>query len=540
MSVFEVFIQLCGGIGLFLLGMTLMTDSLKDIAGESLRQWLGRFTGSPLKAMSSGIIFTLIVQSSTATTLATIGFVSAGILTFAQSVGVIIGANIGTTSTGWMVALLGVKFSIGQFALPMIALGALLKILAQGRAALTGLVIAGFGLLFFGIELLQVAMSGLSDRIDLSVFTTESFFSKLLLVMIGLVMTVILQSSSAAITATITALASQVIQLEQALLLVIGENIGTVATAVLAAIGANSNAQRTAAVHVSFNIMSAIFAFFVLYPLFLWLYPRSGWLSSWDAVVIVAAFHTAFSLCGAVLLMPFIDQFKQFLTKLIPSDEDSLIQSLDESSLSVPAVAIANAEHVIFQIIWQQYRWFIEAFKDGKLVAANQLKQQDELIKKLKEYLTKISVSENTEEQKNLLALLRIMVYLNVLRSDLEQLFYSLDIRTQPSLYQVALDFGEILGNYWHAAADLSMDEKNRLLHDELIFLENWTKQHHAELREKINQYAASHHSGAARILELLAAHRWLDRLIAHSQRFVNVLCEKESRTDKVTDDLRA
>ncbi|EIM39317.1 Na/Pi-cotransporter II-like protein [Acinetobacter sp. HA] len=172
---FDVFAQLCGGIGLFLLGMTLMTDGLKDIAGESLRQWLGRFTGSPLKAMSSGIIFTLIVQSSTATTLATIGFVSAGILTFAQSVGVIIGANIGTTSTGWMVALLGVKFSIGQFALPLITAGALLKILAQGRLALTGLVIAGFGLIFFGIELLQVAMSSLANRIDLSYLAPKTF-----------------------------------------------------------------------------------------------------------------------------------------------------------------------------------------------------------------------------------------------------------------------------------------------------------------------------------------------------------------------------
>ena len=119
----EVFAQLCGGIGLFLLGMTLMTDSLKDIAGETLRQWLGRFTGSPFKAMISGIALTLIVQSSTATTLATIGFVSAGVLTFSQAIGVIIGANIGTTSTGWMVAFLGLKFSIGQIALPLIALG---------------------------------------------------------------------------------------------------------------------------------------------------------------------------------------------------------------------------------------------------------------------------------------------------------------------------------------------------------------------------------------------------------------------------------
>ncbi|HCB30386.1 MAG TPA: hypothetical protein DEP50_06385 [Acinetobacter lwoffii] len=223
MCVFEVFTQLCGGIGLFLLGMTLMTESLKDIAGETLRQWLGRFTGSPFKAMTSGIALTLIVQSSTATTLATIGFVSAGVLSFSQAIGVIIGANIGTTSTGWIVAFLGLKFSIGQVALPLIAIGALLKILAHGRTALTGLALAGFGLIFFGIDLLQVAMSGVAEHLDLSIFSTESFAAKLLLVLFGLVMTVILQSSSAAITATLAALASQAIQLDQALVLVIGQ-----------------------------------------------------------------------------------------------------------------------------------------------------------------------------------------------------------------------------------------------------------------------------------------------------------------------------
>ena len=127
--------QLSGGIGLFLLGMTLMTDSLKAMAGDSLRLWLGRFTGSPIKAMFSGIGFTMLVQSSTATTLATIGFVSAGVLTFAQAIGIIIGANIGTTSTGWMVAFLGLKFSITAFALPMVGVGAMMKLLGKELVA---------------------------------------------------------------------------------------------------------------------------------------------------------------------------------------------------------------------------------------------------------------------------------------------------------------------------------------------------------------------------------------------------------------------
>lgn len=219
----QVIIQLMGGIGIFLLGMSLMTDSLKAMAGESLRQWLGRFTGSPLKAMMSGIGFTLIVQSSTATTLATIGFVSAGVLSFAQAIGVIIGANIGTTSTGWMVALLGLKFSISSVALPMVGIGAMMKLLGKNSIALLGLTLAGFGLLFIGIDVLQIAMADFARQVDLSRWSDGSFRTQFLLVIIGIVMTILLQSSSAAITATLAALASGAIDLPQALALVIGK-----------------------------------------------------------------------------------------------------------------------------------------------------------------------------------------------------------------------------------------------------------------------------------------------------------------------------
>lgn len=525
---FEVFTQLCGGIGLFLLGMTLMTESLKDIAGETLRQWLGRFTGSPFKAMTSGIALTLIVQSSTATTLATIGFVSAGVLSFSQAIGVIIGANIGTTSTGWIVAFLGLKFSIGQVALPLIAIGALLKILAHGRTALTGLALAGFGLIFFGIDLLQVAMSGVAEHLDLSIFSTESFAAKLLLVLFGLVMTVILQSSSAAITATLAALASQAIQLDQALVLVIGQNIGTVATAVLAAIGANANAKRTAAVHVCFNVVSAIFAFCILVPLFLWLYQPQYFLSGWDHVVIVAAFHTAFSVFGALFFMPLIRPFEQLLVKYIPAHEDSLLQALDEASLAVPAVAINTAEQVIFKTILTQYSWILKAIKSAELVSANELKQQDELIYKLQDYLEKIVVPENSTDQSRLFSLLRMMVYLKVLRSDLENLKHVVSIRTQPAIHQLALDFIQILENAGNSMLDTRSSEDLSQLYIEMGHLKQWSKQHRSELRKKTNIYASTYQLNAAKTFELLAAQRWLDRLVAHSYRLINVLNERQ------------
>lgn len=521
---FDGVLQLLGGIGLFLLGMTLMTDSLKEIAGTSLRQWLSKFTGSPIKAINSGIIFTLIVQSSTATTLATIGFVSAGVLTFSQSIGVIVGANIGTTSTGWMVALLGVKFSIGQFALPFIALGALLRVLGGDRWSLFGLVLAGFGLIFYGIELLQLAMADLSKQIDLSIFTTSTFFAKLLLVLVGLIMTIILQSSSAAITTTIAALASQMIQLEQALFLIIGQNIGTVATALFASLSATANAKRTALSHLLFNVIAAIFAFFILVPIVLWIYENIKFITSFEPIIIVAAFHTLFSLCGALLFMPFLEQIKALIYKLIPSDEDILLSCLDDSSLSFPSVAIANAKNVIHKTISLELNWIASGLKEGHIPSAQQIKQQDVLIERLEEYLSKIIVIEKSKDQDDLFQLLRTMVYLKVFRSDIEQMAYVKQLRTQPALFQIALDYLDILGEDIHHALNLSDSSKNKSLLSELRHLKKWNEEHRDQIRETIHEYAASNHLSASQTIELLAAQRWLVRFIAHHQRFMNVL----------------
>ncbi len=342
-----------------------MTDSLKEIAGEQLRLWLARFTGSAWSGMLSGIICTLVVQSSTATTLATIGFVSAGILSFTQAIGIVIGANIGTTSTGWMVAFLGLKFSITSIALPLIALGAILKLLTRGRLALLGLTLAGFGLLFYGIDLLQVAMAGFAERVDLSAFAGDQVWMQLALVLVGLVMTILLQSSSAAVTATLAALASSAIDLNQALNLVIGQNIGTVATAILAAIGANISAQRTALVHVSFNLIAACLAFLLLKPLFLWLFIQSA-LLSWDDVVIVAAFHTAFSVLGAMLILPNLKHFEALIIRMLPSKNTSILMLLDEASLSVPSLAIQVANQVMQHILLTLYQFLQDMLQQGQ------------------------------------------------------------------------------------------------------------------------------------------------------------------------------
>jgi len=238
-----------GGIGLFLLGMILMTDGLKTAAGNALRKALARFTGGPLSALLSGATLTALVQSSSATTLATIGFVSAGILTFEQAVGVVFGANLGTTSTGWLVSLLGFKVSIAAFALPMVGAGALANLLGRGRWRAAGLAVAGFGLIFVGIDQLQVGMAGLATRLDPSMLPGDNLAGRLALVGLGVLMTVVMQSSSAAVATTLAALHAGTIGLDHAAALVIGQNVGTTVTAGLAAIGASTAARRTALAH---------------------------------------------------------------------------------------------------------------------------------------------------------------------------------------------------------------------------------------------------------------------------------------------------
>lgn len=339
--------SLLGGIGLFLLGMILMTDGLKTAAGDALRRVLLRFTGGPFRAMLSGATITALVQSSSATTLTTIGFVSAGILTFQQAVGVVFGANLGTTSTGWLVSLLGFKVSISSWALPMVGVGALLNLLGRGRLRAVGLALAGFGLIFVGIDQLQAAMAAVATRIDPSMFPGDSFAGRLALVGIGVVMTVVMQSSSAAVATTLAALHSQAVGLEQAAALVIGQNIGTTVTAGIAAIGASTAAKRTALAHTLFNALTGVVAFLVL-PSFVkltrWVADDlDGAAGGGDAAVALAVFHTLFNVLGVALLLPFSGPFAARVSRLVPDRSVSLTRYLDSSVGQIGSVGVEVA-----------------------------------------------------------------------------------------------------------------------------------------------------------------------------------------------------
>lgn len=343
-----------GGIGMFLLGMVLMTDGIKASAGAALRDILKRHIRGPLSGMIAGTGLTAVLQSSSATMLTTIGFVSAGLVTFPQAIGVIFGANLGTTSTGWIVALLGFKFSIGSAALPMVLVGVLMRLLLRGRIASLGLVVAGFGVLFLGIGMMQEGMGGLATRLDLSELGRGGLLGVLLLVGVGVVMTVMMQSSSAAMAITLAALHTGSIDITQGAAMVIGQNVGTTVTAALAAIGASNAAKRTAAAHIMFNLLAGLIA--------LGLLPLFGWgVEWWEAsrgtvagVTLLAGFHTGFNVVGVALFLPLSGWYARLIERLVPERQSVFTRHLDPSVADLGRVGVEVAQRTLLDVLGAQ------------------------------------------------------------------------------------------------------------------------------------------------------------------------------------------
>lgn len=340
--------HLIGGVGLFLLGMTLLTDGLKALAGDALRRALVRFAGGPTSAVVSGAALTALVQSSSATTLATIGFVSAGLLTLEQAIGVVLGANLGTTSTAWLVSLVGLKFSVSTLALPLVGLGALGRVLARDRVAQAGTALAGFGLVFIGIDTLQAGMASLAAQIDPGTLPGATAGGRVVLVLVGAVMTVLMQSSSAAVATTLAGVQSGTIALDQAAALVIGQNVGTTVTAAIAAIGATVPARRTALAHILFNGLTGVVALALL-PAFVALVVNATD-DVHDPAVTLALFHTVFNLLGVLIFLPLTRQLGSMAKRLVPEQGPTLTRYLDPTVTRVPAVALEAARRTLVDV----------------------------------------------------------------------------------------------------------------------------------------------------------------------------------------------
>jgi phosphate:Na+ symporter len=342
MSGFTVAGGLAGGIGLFLLGMWLMTDGLKLAAGPALERILARSTGTRLRGLASGTLITALVQSSSAVTVATIGFVNAGLLTLGQALWVLFGTNVGTTMTGWLVAIAGVDFKIEALALPMIGLGMVFHFTGAGcRRGALGMALAGFGVLFLGIDVLRDTFTGLGSQMALP--GGSGVLGVLAHVGAGAVLTVLMQSSSAALAVALTAAQGGLLTIHDAAAVVIGANIGTTVKALLAALGATPNARRAAAAHVLFNLLTGAVALLLL-P---WLIDAIAWLRQLlelDAApaVTLALFHTVFNVLGVVLMWPLAARLAEFLARRFRTaeEDEARPQHLDNNVLSVPALAL--------------------------------------------------------------------------------------------------------------------------------------------------------------------------------------------------------
>ena len=338
-------ISVLGGVGLFLLGMSVMTTGLKDLAGSGLRTTLGKMAATPLSGAFWGAFVTLIVQSSSATTMTTIGLVSAGLLTFTQGLGLVFGANVGTTGTGWLIALIGVRVSLTAYALPIIFVGALIMLLGRGRVSAAGASLAGFALVLFGLTTLQQGMSGLAERLHPSdlpavfgpgVSWWSSLLGVLALIVIGLLMTAVMQSSTAAIAVTLSAHFAGAIGLDQGCALIIGQNIGTATSSAMAAIGASFTAKRLALAYILFKLIAALIAL-ALFPLTIPLLVRAS--KTVDGVTLLAAYHTAYNVIGVAVLLPLTNRFSRFVERILPERGSPLTRPLDRAALLTPLAA---------------------------------------------------------------------------------------------------------------------------------------------------------------------------------------------------------
>lgn len=334
---------LMGGIGLFLLGMLLMTEGLKTAAGPTLSRLLSTSTATRWRALASGIFVTALVQSSSAVTVAAIGFVNAGLLTFGQSLWLLFGSNVGTTMTGWLVALIGLKIKVEAAALPMIGIGMALHLSgANRRRGAVGSALAGFGVLFLGIGFLQASFSDVGRDFDLAALGGQGWLSVPAFVLAGLLLTVLMQSSSASLAIVLTLAQTGVLPLSEAAAAVIGANIGTTVTAMLAAIGATSNARRAAAAHVLFNILTGTVALLLL-PLLIDAVDliRSVFALDSSPAVSLALFHTVFNVLGVVLMWPLANRLALFLQRRFRTREEEIGQPryLDTNVASIPSLA---------------------------------------------------------------------------------------------------------------------------------------------------------------------------------------------------------
>ncbi|MDR1757236.1 MAG: Na/Pi cotransporter family protein [Culturomica sp.] len=429
------FLQLIGSLGVFLYGMKLMSEALQKVAGAKMRNILAAMTSNRVKGVMTGMLITAIIQSSSATTVMVVSFVNAGLLNLVESIGVIMGSNIGTTMTAWLISILGFKISMAEVSLPLIGLS--LPLLFSGKRSRKswGEFLIGFGLLFIGLEFLKNSMPDLDKNPEIFTFlqnyTDMGYSSYVLFMLIGTLLTILIQSSSATMALTLVMCANGWISFEIAASMVLGENIGTTITANLAAMVANTTAKRAAFAHFFFNFFG-VFWVMSIFPVALHAIGQlSIFLGIGDPATNIGAvpmalslFHTVFNLTNVCILIWFIKPLAKLVSKIIPEkknhDEAFKLKHIKIGLLSTPDASLFQAQQEIAlygRNTRDMFRKVTEAFelpvKDFEKALDKLFTLEDESDKvevEIADYLTKVTESKlSTENSQRIRAMFKIV-----------------------------------------------------------------------------------------------------------------------------------
>lgn len=349
--------SLVGSLALFLFGMKTMSEGLEKFAGDRLRSILAAMTKNRVMGVLTGILITALIQSSSATTVMVVSFVNAGLMTLAQSIGVIMGANIGTTVTAWIISAVGFKVNIAAFAIPLLAIGMPLIFSGRGNRKSIGEFIFGFSFLFMGLSFLQEAATAMNigDMVAgmLAHVPQDSFFTIILFVIVGALVTMIVQASAATMAITLMLFGMNIpgFGFEQAAALAMGQNIGTTITAFMASLTANTQARRAALAHMFFNVFGVVVFLIVFYPAcdaVSWVVENL--MGGGNDLFKLSAFHTAFNIINTLLLIGFVKQIEMFVCRVLPmkaQDEDYHLRFISGGLLSTAELSIMEAQKEI-------------------------------------------------------------------------------------------------------------------------------------------------------------------------------------------------
>lgn len=429
------FLKLIGSLGVFLYGMKLMSEALQKVAGAKMRHILAAMTSNRVKGVITGLLITTIIQSSSATTVMVVSFVNAGLLSLIESIGVIMGANVGTTVTAWLISILGFKISMAEVSLPLIGLCLPLLFSNKRSRKSWGELIIGFALLFIGLEFLKDAMPNLNENPEILTFLKEytdmGYVSYILFMLIGTALTILIQSSSATMALTLVMCANGWISFEIAASMVLGENIGTTVTANLAAMVANTTAKRAALAHLVFNVFGVVWVLSI-FPIFLgWIEQFSVFLGIGNPVTNIGSvpmalslFHTMFNVTNVLILIWFVKLIAKIVTKIIPmkeKNEDAFtLKHIKIGLLSTPDASLFQAKQEISLYGKNARDMFRKVTECLEMPVKDFPKQFDHLVKmedesdkveiEIANYLTKVSESKlSTENSQRIRAMFKIV-----------------------------------------------------------------------------------------------------------------------------------